>query len=556
MFNNTKPNIILISDYTFVPGIVKTLGPYKVAYILRQAGFEVAVIHHASIFSLSELRHMLADLISDQTLFVGVSNFFYSHISNFTIDPDTQALELDKPDPGAILPHGKKYNNEIREYIRKLNPNCKLVLGGASADDLEHHTIFDYIVLGYAEISILNLAKHLSDSTIVLNKSYKSVYGPRIINDSKADGYEFSSSRMQYADHDAILHNETLTLEVGRGCIFKCKFCAFPLNGKKKLDFIRSKDCLLEELLDNYNRFGTTRYIICDDTFNDSVEKCKMFYEMSQQLPFKLEYWAYIRLDLMTAHPETIDYLFDSGLRGMLCGVETFNNKTAIAIGKGGNRDRQLATVKRIKEQWGDQISITASFVFGLPYEPMDSLKQTQEFLLSDQNQFDSLVLHPLQIRPANKNYAYEFLSDIDKNFEKYGYRDLGTDNSNTGMKGVAVDYEQGAMIWENGFTNYLEVKKFVEDTRSLLRKSRLDHYRPMSHNTFYTAGDMVKFTDLQNKLNKDIDWYFLDKVKLIKAKQYKKLLFKGCGISPYVKTDNKPVVTYSEWVKAGNAVG
>jgi radical SAM superfamily enzyme YgiQ (UPF0313 family) len=554
MFDNTKPNVILIGDRTDSVNMVKTLGPYKVASVLRQAGFEVAVIHHASVFSLSELRHMLAELISDQTLFVGINNFYYSDINNFDIPSHTQGLRLNKIQPGSILPHGKKYNKEIREYIRKLNPICKLVLGGAAADDLEHHSIFDYVVIGYAEISVLNLAQHLSDSSILLNKSYKSVYGPRIINDSKAEGYEFSNSRMQYADHDAILPNETLTLEVGRGCIFKCAFCGYPMNGKKKLDFIRSKECLLEELLDNYNRFDTTRYLICDDTFNDSVEKCKMFYEVSQQLPFKLEYWAYIRLDLMTAHPETIDYLLDSGLRGLFCGVETLNDKTASAVGKGGNRNRQLATVKRIKDQWGDQVGISAGFVFGLPYESVDSLKQTQEFLLSDDNPFDSVIASPLQIRPLNKNSTYDFLSDIDKNFEKYGYRDLGVYNPVAEHQESILDYEQGTMLWENDFTNFLEAKKMIDDLEQRMAEDK--NRRLPSHFAFYLAGGAAKFSDIQNKLYKDIDWHFLDKVKLIKAKQYKKLLFKGCGISPYSKPDTKPVVTYSEWVKAGNAVG
>jgi len=553
MFDNTKPNVILISDHTDPIAMNKTLGPYKVAYSLRQAGFEVAVIHHASVFSLSELRHMFAELISDQTLFVGVSNFFYLDIGNFVIDPVTKERVFNRIQPGSILPHGKKHNKEIREHIRKLNPDCKLVLGGAAADDLEHHNIFDYIVVGYAEMSVINLAQHLYDSTIPLNKSHKSVYGPRIINDSKAEGYEFSNSRMRYEDHDAILPNETLTLEVGRGCIFKCAFCGYPMNGKKKLDFVRSQECLLQELVDNYTRFGTTRYLICDDTFNDSVEKCKMFYEVSQQLPFKLEYWAYTRLDLMTAHPETIDYLFDSGLRGTFCGVETFNNKTAAAIGKGGKRDRQLATVNRIKDKWGDQISITAGFVFGLPYESVDSIKQTQEFLLSADNRFDAVVLQPLQIRPANKNYTYEFLSDIDKNFEKYGYRDLGVDSRKAMHTDVGVDYEQGTMLWENDFTNFLEVKKMVKETQDLMQAN--DAARLTSHYNFYLAGVGVDLYDNQNKSFNEIDWHFLDKVKLLRAKQYKKLLFNRCSISPYTNPANKNVVTFGEWINAGHTL-
>jgi radical SAM superfamily enzyme YgiQ (UPF0313 family) len=30
---------------------------------------------------------------------------------------------------------------------------------------------------------------------------------------------------------------KVLPIEIARGCIFKCKFCSYPLNGKQNLDF-------------------------------------------------------------------------------------------------------------------------------------------------------------------------------------------------------------------------------------------------------------------------------------------------------------------------------
>ena len=63
MFDNTKPNVIIISDKTEVLSMIKTAGPYKVASELRIAGFEVAVIHHLSCFSIDEIKHVLKNLI-------------------------------------------------------------------------------------------------------------------------------------------------------------------------------------------------------------------------------------------------------------------------------------------------------------------------------------------------------------------------------------------------------------------------------------------------------------------------------------------------------------
>ena len=154
MFDNTKPNVIFLSDFGNQLYLEKTIGPYKVARQLRNAGYEVAVVHHLMAFSVTEIKHILKNLISDQTLFVGVNNFFYKKI----VDYDT--VELQYPDPHTIIPHGIEYNDEIKQTITDANPNCKLALGGPNASDIPIYSDFDYIFLGYSEMSIINLAKH------------------------------------------------------------------------------------------------------------------------------------------------------------------------------------------------------------------------------------------------------------------------------------------------------------------------------------------------------------------------------------------------------------
>jgi radical SAM superfamily enzyme YgiQ (UPF0313 family) len=225
-----------------------------------------------------------------------------------------------------MLPHGKEFNQDLIDHIHSINPNCQTVLGGPNAVDKKHNRQFDYVVVGYADVSVVNLAKHLLDGT-PLEKSYHSLWGPTIINDAKASEFDFTNSTMQYEDHDAILPGETMQIEVSRGCIFQCAYCSFPLNGKHKLDFIRSEQRLREEFMHNYERWGVTRYMFLDDTFNDSVDKCRLIQRVSASLPFDLEYWAYIRLDLISAHPETAELLIDSGLKAMTFGIETWNKK-------------------------------------------------------------------------------------------------------------------------------------------------------------------------------------------------------------------------------------
>jgi radical SAM superfamily enzyme YgiQ (UPF0313 family) len=546
MFNNAQPNIILLTDNTDVTSMNKTIGPYKVAHELRNHGFEVAVINHLSVLTIGEIKHLLKNIISDQTLFVGVNNFYYNNIGQ-VVETDSSGIALSPGEPGAILPHGKKFNQEIRDLIKQASPSCKLVLGGPGVDDLGVNDIFNYILIGYSECSIVNLANHLMDQSIKLEKSYKSVFGPIVVNDSRAEGYNFSLGTVRYEDHDVVLPNETLVLEVGRGCIFKCAFCAYPMNGKKKLDFIKNAEIIYDELMDNFERFGVTRYVFCDDTFNDSVEKCQMIYDISKKLPFKLEWWGYIRLDLLTAHPQTVDWLIDSGLKSAHFGIETFNKATATAIGKGGDREKLLKTIRTIKEKHGNNINLHGTFIFGLPYEPMESLNNTKDFLLSDSNPLDSYQSHYLAIRLPDRNYSNEFLSDLDKNWAKYGYRNL-----NEGKPRTSYEWEADKMVWENDFTNFEEMKAMVADIKIKQKQQKTEPVNGL--HSLYVAGLDLPIETTLNKRNSDIDWYSIDQQKLKRANEYKKLLFKRLNVPEY-QSNTLPVQTYSEWLKCSNAL-
>jgi hypothetical protein len=561
MFNNSKPNIIFLSDNTDVFAMTKPIGPYKVANALRQNGFEVAVIHHLSIFSISEIQHMLEHLVSDQTLFIGINNFYYSNLQKTTpIPSDTQIVlnttghstgkgaTLGAHEFGAFLPHGLNYNKEIRDLVKKINPKTKFIVGGPLANDLDYNADFDYVLVGFSESSIVNLANHLLDPLIELKKSYKSVYGPVIVDDAKAPSYDFTKEVMTYQDHDVVLPKETLTLEIGRGCIFNCSFCSYPLNGKKKMDFIKDADLIYNEMVENYQRFGVTRYIFCDDTFNDSIEKCHMIYEISQRLPFKLEYWAYIRLDLLAAHPETADWLFNSGLKCVSMGVETLNPKTASFIGKGGNRTKQLNMARNLKKTYGDTINLSASFMYGLPYETVDSLKSTSEFLLSDQNPFDTWTVEPLVIQPSDRVHNTQFRSDIDRNWMKYGYRDLGTkefygDRSIRELRKFHV----GNMIWENDQTNFLEMVSMVQELRQKAGPTRLVG----SYYNFMIAGLGVPLETTLNKHHSEVDWDNLDRLKLQRANSYKQEIFKKLKIPKYYGQKKIQSDKFSKWLLA-----
>jgi radical SAM superfamily enzyme YgiQ (UPF0313 family) len=523
-----KYNIILFSDYSSELFMPKMLGPYKVANRLRQSGFDVQVIDHLHVFSVEEIKKILKKVVNKHTLFVGVNSFLYSNIENIQSAGNEKyqqgGIKFSPKQRGSIIPYGIKYNREIIDLIKHINPSCKIVLGGPDAQDHQHYKDYDYIVYGYGDLSVINLARHLAHGED-LKKARRTVWGPTIIEDSKAEGYDFSSDPMIYHDNDIILPGETLFIEIARGCIFKCKFCSYPLNGKTKNDFIKLEEVLYQEFMDNYNRFKVTRYQFSDDTFNDSPEKLQMMYNISKRLPFELEYWAYIRLDLLAAHPETINLLFESGCRSCYFGIETFHEKTARLIGKSGNRTRLINTIKYIKATYGEKVSLSGNFIFGLPHEPIESLEKTAEQLLSNNTGLDSWRTLTLMIG----SFIHDFSSDIDKNYEKYGYVKLGV-------------IDQWLIDWKNEHTSYQEMKKIV-DNLNAQGDSRGKKLNPMEPFQIASLGTDLEFS--MNKLVNSFDWHQVDLMKQKRAKEYKK------KISELLEIDLEETVPYVEKIVA-----
>ena len=527
MFDTSRPNIILLTDQTDPLLMAKMFGVSKAAAALRLAGFEVAVINHLHIFSVDEIKNLLAKLITSQTLFIGTSPFVYKNIETQVAPEQAHEQGGVKYGPkewGSFLPHGLHYNREIQDFVNAINPNCKFVLGGPDAQDRDYARDYDYVVVGYGDDSVVDLARHLAYKTPLPN-SRRSLHGPVLVDDREALGYDFANTPMSYQSHDAVMPGETLMTEIARGCIFQCGFCSYPLNGKKKLDFIKNEEILYQEFLENYEKWGVTRYIFVDDTYNDSDRKLEMMSRISKRLPFDLEYWASMRLDLLTAKRSQIDQLYESGCRGYMFGIETLYEKTGKIVGKGGSREKLIDTINYIKEKYGNSVMLHGSFIFGLPEEPVESMKDTARRLTQGEIKLDSYVFHAFRLMHPGNSYTSKF----DREPEKYGYTVLEDTTAFGGNR----------RLWENKYTNYLACEEL---TRELMDSAAFKNMSTRINGTssFFIAGLGYDLSITANKLVTDVDWHQIDLRKQQQARAYKELLYSELGIAGAV--DNASV--------------
>lgn len=140
----------------------------------------------------------------------------------------------------------------------------------------------------------------------------------------------------------------------------------------------------------------------------------------TQKLPFKINFYTYLRLDLLAAHPHTIDLLKASGIRTGYFGVETLNHASSKSIGKGIRPEKAVETLYKIRESWGKDVRTSAGFIVGLPHETRETATAWLEQITSKDFPLDCLHIYPLFISTLkNKTWKSEF----ELNYESYGYK-------------------------------------------------------------------------------------------------------------------------------------
>lgn len=385
--------------------LFRPLGPYQVAWYLRKHGYSAQVIDFIFKMTTDEILDLIDKFVTKDTKVLGIGFMIGIHNKNM----------------GAMI---IKFENVLLK-AKKRYPWIKTIVGsGAALFWSRRHrnaTLFDYVLAGHAENSTLALFNYLYRGAPM--PPFELIDGNKIIRETftMPDGnlFNIEDSAHVWHDSDCIQPNETLPLELGRGCIFKCKFCRYPYIGKHKNDFNRSMDCVKEELIDNYNRWGTTNYYMLDDTFNADKERLKKFTEMTRTLPFKINYATYLRADLIHANPETEELLQESGLLACYLGIETLNKDAANLIGKPWSAKHAKDYLPKLfHDKWNKEISVILGLIAGLPPETLDECKQTNKWI--KENELSGMFWYSLNI---DRNAHSQYRSDFDINAENYGFR-------------------------------------------------------------------------------------------------------------------------------------
>jgi hypothetical protein len=84
--------------------------------------------------------------------------------------------------------------------------------------------------------------------------------------------------------------------------------------------------------------------------------------------------------------------------------------------------ERLVDTIYQCKDIWGDRSYIAAGIIVGLPYESTDTIYKAAEFFRRADCPVDLANMFPLSIIGNHDLVKYMYMSEIDRNYSKYGY--------------------------------------------------------------------------------------------------------------------------------------
>lgn len=443
----------LIFSDILQPGYGKNAGAYRVATELRDNGFTCQVVDFFTHFTIEEIFAIIDKFVDKDTLWVGVSTTFFFPFERDSDIKQIKLLGLGDVDPitnwHSAYPFDAPTMKEIFKYIKSKNKQTKIIVGGGRVREAQNHDALingvyaDFYIEGFADESIVVFTKWLQDKSNPV-PIFSGWFYNIIDSNHNYDYQHFNTSKIKYIHNDIIERDEYIPIEIARGCVFKCKFCNFPLLGKKRGDYTKTKETLVEEFIRNYELFGTTNYMFMDETINDSMEKVEFVHDVITSLPFKIKWGSFARIDLYYNNPDMAPMLQETGMAHTQFGIETFNKKSGEAIGKGMHPDKVKEILSNLKSQWKSDVRITSGFVLGLPHETKETIDNLEKYLLSDQCGLDAWNLYPLILMDG-------LPSMFGQDPKKYGYQHLTNDS----------------LEWQNEHMTFTEAKDIAHKIRT-----------------------------------------------------------------------------------------
>ena len=271
--------------------------------------------------------------------------------------------------------------------LKAVNPRLKAGLVGAKVavdpdGSLKASPEIDFVARNEFDFTIKEVAEDRPWSDIA-GLSYRNASGVIVHNDERAilenmDSLPFVTpvyKRDLDIDNYFIgyLRHPYLSLYTGRGCKSRCTFCLWPQTVGGHRYRTRSVGHVVEEIAWAQKAFPQVKeFFFDDDTFTDDLPRAEAIARELRKLGVTWSCNAKANVPR-----ETLKVLREGGLRLLLVGYESGNQKILHNIKKGMRTDVARKFTKDCRELG---ITIHGTFIMGLPGETKETIEETIRF--------------------------------------------------------------------------------------------------------------------------------------------------------------------------------
>lgn len=254
------------------------------------------------------------------------------------------------------------------------------------------------------------------------------------------------------------------------GCPYKCQFCMINIiNRKNNSAGIASDDSnvfrfwspeFMIQHFDKLAEYGVKNIKIADELFvlnpNHFLTLSKLIIERA----YNFNIWCYSRVD--TCKPIYLDTLKKAGVNWLALGIENPNQMLRREFVKGGFEEVRVKDLIKDIRQAG--INIIGNYIYGLPPDTNESMKETLDFALS--NLTEAFNIYPAQALPGSPLYIEARkqnwkLPDRYAGYSMLSYFTQNTSNKNLSAEEILKARDEAFMIYHKNpeYLKLLETK-------------------------------------------------------------------------------------------------
>lgn len=280
---------------------------------------------------------------------------------------------------------------DLIQYIKKLNPNIRIVVGGNHASSFPQMMLdagADQVVVGEGEIAFLDICN--GDKSAIVSRDLIPDLDMLPLPDMSAIDFP------QYfqASNPFTMRQPVAGVMTSRGCPHDCCYCTANGVWRRKWRG-KSPEYVIDEITELVWKYGIQEIHFMDDNMAVSKERLRAICNeiidadlyIKWAMPNGIPYW---QLD-----NDTLDLMKRSGCYRLTFGIESGDPEIRKYIGK----EFPLAKAKEVI-QYANKIGIwtICTNIIGFPYETEEQIRRTIDFAKdcgTDFATFFTLLPHP-----------------------------------------------------------------------------------------------------------------------------------------------------------------